>query len=137
MKLYETFEHRADIGVRGYGKSREEAFENGAKAMFSVMVDIAGVNPVDTEEISCEAPDTETLFVEWLNNLLSAAHLSGKLFSGFKVWITDNSLKGIATGERIDRNRHHIMTEVKGATYSALKVEKKDDVYVVQCIVDV
>ena len=135
--MYETFEHRADIGVRGYGKSLEEAFENGAKAMFSVVVDIEGVRPVETEEISCEAPDTETLFVEWLNNLLSAAHLSGKLFSGFKVEITDNSLKGLAFGERLDKNRHHIMTEVKGATYSNLKVDKEDDMFVAQCIVDV
>lgn len=135
--MYETFEHRADIGIRGYGKSLEEAFENGAKAMFSVMVDICEVQPVETEEINCEAPDRETLFVEWLNNLLSAAHLSGKLFSSFKVVITDNSLKGLAAGEKIDKNRHHLMTEVKAATYSALKVEKKDDIYVAQCIVDV
>ncbi len=135
--MYETFEHRADIGVRGYGKSLEEAFENGAKAMFSVMVDIEGVRPVETEEIICEAPDIEILFVEWLNNLISHAHLSGKLFSCFKVEITENSLKGLAIGERIDKNRHHIMTEVKGATYSNLKVDKEDDMFVAQCIVDV
>ena len=135
--MYETFEHRADIGVRGYGKSLEEAFENGAKAMFSVMVDIEGVRPVETEEIICEAPDIEILFVEWLNNLISIAHLSGKLFSGFKVEITDNSLKGLAIGERIDKNRHHIMTEVKGATYSNLKVDKEGDMFIAQCIVDV
>lgn len=135
--MYETFDHRADIGVRGFGKSMEEAFENGAKAMFSVMVDIGEVKPAGTEDIICEAPDSETLFVEWLNNLLSVAHLTGKLFSGFKVEITGNSLKGLAIGERIDKKRHHILTEVKAATYSTLKVEKKDDVYVAQCIVDV
>ncbi len=45
MKPYEQFEHKADVGVRGYGKTIEEAFENGAKAMFSIMVNIAKIEP--------------------------------------------------------------------------------------------
>ncbi len=135
--MYETFDHRADIGIRGYGRGVEEAFENGARAMFSVMVDIKEVKPVDREEISCEAPDLETLFVEWLNNLLSVAHLNGELFSTFKVEISGVKLKGSAWGEGLDKERHHIMTEVKAATYSMLKVDREDDVYIAQCIVDV
>lgn len=135
--MYETFDHRADIGVRGYGRSVEEAFENGARAMFSVMVDIKEVKPIDREEISCDAPDLETLFVEWLNNLLSVAHLNGELFSTFKVKISGVKLEGSAWGERLDKERHHIMTEVKAATYSMLKVVKENDVYIAQCVVDV
>ena len=137
MKRYETFDHRADIGIRGYGKSVEEAFENGAKAMFSVMVDINDVKPVDKEDIDCEAPDLETLFVEWLNNLLSNAHLNGMLFCSFKVEINANKLRGSAWGERLEKHTDHLMTEVKAATYSMLKVVKEDDGYIAQCIVDV
>ena len=135
--LYETFDHRADIGIRGYGKSVEEAFENGAKAMFSVMVDIDDVKPVNREDINCEAPDLETLFVEWLNGLISVAHLNGKLFCKFKVKIAADKLTGSAWGERLDKEKHHMMTEVKAATYSQLKVVKEDDTYIAQCIVDV
>jgi len=135
--LYETFDHKADVGVRGYGKSMEEAFENGAKALFSVMVDLKDVKPEVREDISCEASDLEMLFVEWLNTLLSLSHLSGRLFCDFRVTIKGNSLTGSAWGEGIDRGRHHIMTEVKGATYSMLKVGKEGDVYIAQCIVDV
>ena len=29
---YELLDHEADIGIRGYGNTIEEAFENGAKA---------------------------------------------------------------------------------------------------------
>ncbi len=137
MRAYETFEHRADVGVRGYGRRVEEAFENGAKAMFSVMADINDVKPQDMEEVSCDAPDMEYLFVEWLNNLLSVSHLRSKIFSSFKVEINGNKLKGSAWGEKIDPGRHKLMTEVKAATYSMLKVSKEDDVYVAQCVVDV
>ncbi len=137
MKTYETFDHRADIGIRGYGNSMEEAFENGAKAMFSVMVDIDDVKSVDKEEIRCEAPDLEMLFVEWLNGLLSVSYLHGKFFSNFKVAITGNKLEGSAWGEGFDKERHHVMTEVKAATYSMLKIEKEEGLYMAQCVVDV
>ncbi len=137
MKTYETFEHRADIGIRGYGIRVEEAFENGAKAMFSVMVDINEVKAQESREISCEAPDMDYLFVEWLNNLLSVSHLNGMVFSNFKVEIMGQELKGSAWGERIDQGRHKLMTEVKAATYSMLKVGREDDMYFAQCIVDV
>ncbi len=135
--LYETFDHRADIGVRGYGKSAEEAFENGTKALFSVMVDLKDVKPEEREDVSCEASDPEMLFVEWLNSLLSLSHLSDKLFCNFKVRIEGNRLTGSAWGERLDKEKHHMMTEVKGATYSMLKVGREGDVYIAQCIVDV
>lgn len=135
--LYETFDHRADIGVRGYGKSAEEAFENGAKALFSVMVDLKDVKPEEREDVSCEASDPEMLFVEWLNSLLSLSHLSDKLFCNFEVRIEGNRLTGSAWGERLDKEKHHMMTEVKGATYSMLKVGREGDVYIAQCIVDV
>lgn len=137
MRAYETFEHRADVGVRGYGRRVEEAFENGAKAMFSVMADINDVKPQDMEEVTCDAPDMEYLFVEWLNNLLSVSHLRGKIFSSFKVEINGNKLKGSAWGEKIDPGRHKLMTEVKAATYSMLKVAKENDIFVAQCVVDV
>lgn len=135
--FYETFDHRADIGVRGYGKSMEEAFENGAKALFSVMVDLKDVEPQEREDVRCEASDPEMLFVEWLNSLLSLSRLSDKLFCNFKVETEGNRLSGSAWGERFDKKKHHMMTEVKGATYSMLKVGREGDLYIAQCIVDV
>ncbi|MCC7201520.1 MAG: archease [Nitrospirae bacterium] len=137
MKAYETFEHRADIGIRGFGKRVETAFENGARAMFSVIVDIADVKAQERKEVYCEAPDNDYLFVEWLNSLLSVAHLSRMVFSNFEVELSGNQLKGTAWGELIDPARHKLMTEVKAATYSMLKVGREDDMYVAQCIVDV
>ncbi len=137
MKTYETFEHRADIGIRGYGRRVENSFENGAKAMFSVMADISKVRAEERNDVTCEAPDMEYLFIEWLNNLISLSHLKGMLFSSFKVEITGNRLNGTAWGEHIDTGRHRLMTEVKAATYSSLKVAKENDIYIAQCVVDV
>jgi SHS2 domain-containing protein len=136
---YETFDHEADIGVRGYGNTLEEAFENVARAMFSVMVDLSKVKPVKKFHIKAEAPDAETLLVEWLNQLLAIADLEGYLFSDFKVKILQDGthLEGYAIGEPIDTERHEISVEVKGATYSMLEVGKEDGRYKAQCVVDV
>jgi SHS2 domain-containing protein len=137
VKRYETFEHKADIGIRGYGRTAEEAFQNGARALFSVMVDLETVEGNEKQDIECSADDVETLFVEWLNGLLSVADAEGLVFSDFGVKIEENRLKGWALGERLDCEKHNPVVEVKAATYHMLKVEKTDDLYIAQCVVDV
>lgn len=134
---FERFEHRADVGVRGRGETLEKAFEEGARAMFSVMVDLNTVKPLEAFEIEVSAQDEEVLFVEWLNELLSLADLNDMVFSEFEVEIAGNSLKGRASGEKWDLKRHEPKTEVKAATYSSLSVKNENGSYVAQCIVDV
>jgi SHS2 domain-containing protein len=134
---YETFEHEADIGIKGFGRTLGEAFENGARAMFSIMLDLARVEARDKVRIYCSAPDEETLFVEWLNELLAQASLKEMAFSDFKVETLDRGeLHGYALGEKLDQEKHKVKVEVKAATYSMLKVYK-NKIYTAQCIVDV
>ncbi len=137
---YELLEHEADIGIRGYGNMIEEAFENGAKAMFSIMIDLETVESEKNVEITCEAPDIEALFVEWLNELLTKKDIKEMSFSRFKVKIYKDDiykLEGTASGEKFDQKKHKAKLEVKGASYSGLKIGKKDEKVFIQCIVDV
>jgi len=103
------------------------------------MVDLSKVKPVKKFHIEAEAPDVEALLVEWLNQLLAIADLEGYLFSDFRVKISEDGthLEGYAMGEPIDREKHEISVEVKGATYSMLEVDKEDGRYRAQCVVDV
>lgn len=142
MVKYEQFEHQADVGIRGYGKTTEEAFENGAKAMFSVIVSLEKVEPKKEIKIKCEAVNLEELFVEWLNKLLSEAGIENLVFSDFRIKEIKKAdsgykLSGVAKGEELDLEKHEPKVEVKAATYSQLKVEKIGDQYIVQTIVDV
>ena len=75
------------------------------------------------------------LLVFWL--LFGGASINEMVFSQFMVNIKDNSLTGAAKGEHLDPEKHKIKTEVKAATYSQLKVEEKDGLFVVRCVVDV
>ncbi len=137
---YETFEHEADVGIAGYGRTLEEAFENAARAMFSVMVELDTVEPKDEVRVEVEAEEVEMLLVEWLNELLSQAHLSGMVFRDFRVKIRREGsmrLEGVAMGERLNPEKHLLKVEVKAATYSMLEVGRRDGRYYARCIVDV
>ena len=130
--VYEYFEHQADIGIIGIGNSLEEAFEEAAKAMIQIMADINTIEDKEKYDIFIKAKDKEELFIEWLNEILGQMDLNGVLFSKFKIEIKKNKeyiLKGKAFGEKIDPKKHHLKTEAKAASYSQLKVEKKNNKY--------
>ncbi len=134
---YETFDHQADIGVRGFGASLEEAYANAAAAMYSVIVDIERVAQHESRTVHVSAGDREQLLVEWLNALLALSDIERMLFARFEVRIEGNDLSGTAWGEKLDRLRHEPKVEVKGATYHLLKVAKEGGRYTAQCVVDV
>ena len=135
--LYETFEHQADIGIRGFGASLEEAFENSARALYSVMVRMDAVKALEERTVTVSAPDHELLLVEWLNALLSLSDIERMVFSMFEVKINGTVLSGSAWGEKLDPGRHEPNVEVKGATYHLLRITKNDGQYMAQCVVDV
>lgn len=134
---HETFEHGADIGIRGKGRTLEEAFSNGAKALFALMADLSTIEPQKEIQVECTAPDIETLFMVWLNQLISLADIEKMVLSEFNVTIRNNNLTAVARGESIDPQKHDLGVEVKGATYTMLKVSKKGGYFIAQCVVDV
>src|SRR5512145_1053365 len=134
---YETFEHEADIGIRGFGRTLEEAFAHAAAAMYSVIVDLGRVEPNVSRSVNASADDREQLLVEWLNTLLAISDIERLVFSKFEVRIEANALAGTAWGEHLDRSRHRPNVEVKGATYHQLSVRQENGRFVAQCVVDV
>jgi tRNA nucleotidyltransferase (CCA-adding enzyme) len=135
---WQHFEHGADIGVRGIGATRAEAFAEAAVALTAVIVDPQTVIGATAIDIECAAPDDELLLADWLNALIFEMATRGMLFRRFVVALDDHRLIGKAWGERVDRARHHPAVEVKGATYTALSVaQRADGNWIAQCIVDV
>ena len=137
-RAWEHFEHQADVGVRGLGPSKAAAFEEAARALTAVVTDPDAVAAAEAVDIACEAPDDELLLAEWLNSLVYEMATRGLLFARIEVAIEDGRLTGRAWGERVDRQRHQPAVEVKGATYTALKVARLEDGrWLAQCVVDV
>ena len=135
---WELFPHDADIGIRGFGPTMEIAFEQAALAVTATITDPRTVAPHQAVDIVCEAPDSEFLFVEWLNALVYEMATRRMLFSRFAVRIQGKGLQAMAWGEPIDMPRHEPATEVKGATLTALRVgQRSNGNWIAQCVVDV
>jgi SHS2 domain-containing protein len=134
---WEHFPHGADIGLRGFGATPEEAFEQAACAL-TAAVTYVEVAPEIAVEISCEAPDLELLLVEWLNAVIYEMAVRRMLFGAFAVRIVGGRLEGALFGEPVDVARHAPASEPKGATYTALKVARDDaGLWSAACVVDV
>lgn len=134
----EHFAHGADIGIRGIGASREAAFEQAAIALSEIVTQRHAIEPKTAVAIECKAPSDALLLVDWLNALIYHMSADRMLFSRFSVTIVDHRLRAEAWGEPVDRDRHAPAVEPKGATYTALKVERgPDGQWTAQCVVDV
>jgi len=137
-RRWEHFPHDADIGIRGIGASKEEAFAQAALALTAVITDPRAVAPRDIVEMTCEAPDDELLFVDWLNALVYEMATRHMLFSRFEVHLAEEQLRARAWGEVVDVARHQPAVEVKGATYTELVVKQDPSgAWLAQCVVDV
>ena len=135
---WEHFYHMADIGVRGRGKTLAQAFEQVAIAMTAVITEPERIQPQQAIELSCAAPDQELLLVDWLNALVYEMATRKMLFSRFDVTLQAQQLTARAWGEKIDIARHEPTVEIKGATYTELKVAQlTDGSWMAQCVVDV
>ncbi|MFY0572255.1 archease [Archangium lansingense] len=130
--------HGSDIGVWGWGWTQEEAFERAAVALCAVITEPSKVLPRESVDVSCEAPDTEVLFTDWLNALIYEMSARRMLFSRFEVHLTGGRLEGRAWGEPVEVERHEPAVEVKAATLTGLAVRREaDGGWYVQCVVDV
>ena len=140
--VWEHFAHGADIGVRGIARTREAAFEQAAIALSAVVTDPSTIRDAEATPVHCQAPDGGLLLVDWLNEVVYEMAVGRRLFRRFDVSIQDENgtltLDAVAWGEPVDRIRHEPAVEVKGATQTELRVERRPDgAWVAQCVVDV
>ena len=82
--MWEHFAHAADIGIRGRGDTRDEAFAGAALAVTAVVTDPDHVEARFAVPIRCTAPDEEILLVEWLNAVIVPRVRSGRAILIFR-----------------------------------------------------
>ena len=88
-RRWEHFPHEADMGIRGFGATLEEAFEQAAAAMTAIIADLDKIEPKQKIKIRCQAGDDELLFVDWLNSLICEMDTRKMLFSRFEVSVAN------------------------------------------------
>lgn len=137
MKKYELINHTADIGIKVYGKSLNELFENAGLAMFEIIAWLKKIKKKHIIEFKVEANSFEELMQAWLSQLLLKFNLEKFLFVEFKVRkICKNYLFAEAYGEIFNPLKHKLKREIKLVTYHQLELKKENNIYQMQIIFD-
>ncbi|RJR41579.1 MAG: archease [Deltaproteobacteria bacterium] len=134
---YRQLSHTADLGLRIWGVTPEELFENAGEALTAVLTDRRRLRLKETEEIAVEAPDLEALLVAWLNRLLYLYDVDAFLGREFQILeLQPQFLKARARGETYDPERHLAGTAIKAATYHHLEIKNRNGRWEATVILD-
>ncbi len=136
--MYEIFEHTADFGIRVRADNVNDLFADAARGLFSLMVANLGIlQPVEEVAIEINGGDPEELFHDWLAELLYQFNVHRMVLGEFMVDVAKEKVSATARGEKLDLQRHLLEVEVKAITWHALKIEKTDEGWIGEVIVDV
>lgn len=132
---FEILEHTADVGVRGWGETVEEAFIQATLGL----LDIVGVwqpGSGEREHIEVEAHDLGALLVDWLGEVLYLQDTRDVVVSGLEV---SSVQEGRARGwvELAPRPEEIEGTAVKAITYHQLEVTERQGRWVAQVFLDI
>jgi len=137
LKKYQHIDHTADLGIKVFGSTLAELFENAAFGLFDNVTNLEKVNPDSEFSVEVQATDREALLVNWLSELNYLFFTRKELFKYFQVnEIDDEHLTATVEGEKLDLDRHEIYTEVKAVTYHKLYVKECDRGWGAQVIFD-
>ena len=139
---FKIIEHTADVGIKVFGKTLEELFENAAVGMYNIICsnfEHIAQDVIYSNTIS--EYDLETLLVSFLNDLLFQTFTNKLLFSKFliKSLKIENQFCSISFecyGEKYQKEKHGVLTELKSATFHQINIEKINDVFLTTIIFD-
>jgi SHS2 domain-containing protein len=139
---FEFLEHTADVYVRAYGRTMEEAYENAALSMFETITDSNKIAQTQEETLDVEAEDQYALLYNWLEALLVKSETQNMLYSKFQIqnWKeTADTFKFSAKiwGETFDPTKHPQKVAVKAITYHRMVVIKEKEAVTLEFILDI
>lgn len=142
-RSWQILDHTADVIIEGKGKTLEKAFEAIAIALQNVMVDTETIKPVKNLEdsIKLQNPSKEELLFEFLSRIVFIKDTKKFVFKDIEVKIkNDNNFVEVyflMKGEKLSIKKHKIYCDVKGVSYSELKIVQENNYYICKCVVDV
>ena len=131
---FKYLDHTGESWIVASGQSLEEAFGEGAKALFNLMVPLAQIEPRESRPVTCSAESLDRLFFEWLNELIFIKDVEGLIFCKFELSPITRvemgyTLEARVHGELFDPDIHDGHVDVKAATYSELTCEQTSEGY--------
>ena len=135
MKKFEILEHKADLKIRVFGKTKEELFENAMVGMLkSAKYEKEVKNQKSKIKIKIKSIDLPSLLVDFLSEVLYLVETKKLVFENveFKKF-TENEIEAILIGKPLKRMGVHI----KAVTYHDLKILQKKEGFEAEILFDI
>ncbi len=124
MERYVLIDHTADMMVRAFGSTLEECFGNAAYALFDQTVDLSNVGTSESVDIRVTGIDDEDRLFSFLSEMLFIEDADNLILREFDVRFEGNDVVCTARGERLDRSKHRVRSEVKAVTYHMMQIDR-------------
>ncbi len=140
---FEFRDHTADVQVRSWGSSLEEAFSQTAYSLMATITpNLKKITPKVERELTVEAEDKEALLFDFLSEFLYIFDVDELVFNEIHVRsiekFNDNyKLRATLVGEKFDLDKHEIGIEVKAITYSFLNIDEKHKSTIIDIVFDI
>ena len=125
MERYVLIDHTADMMVKAFGNTLEECFGNAAYALFDQTVDLSNISECEETEIRVTGIDDEDRLYSFLAEMLFIEDADNLILKDFDVRFEGEDVVCRARGERLDRSRHRIKSEIKAVTYHMMEIDRE------------
>ena len=135
---YSILDHPADMGIEACAATIEEAFEQAAEALISIILDPSRIECEESREVTIDAIDIEHLLVKWLSEILYLYDGERFVVGRFHVdELNDTHLKARLLGEKFFPSKHSTKLDVKAITYHQLQIDRGHDGVRVRVFLDI
>jgi len=130
-----------DLSFVARAPTLEGLFRSAAEAFLAVTLeDASTLETRERRELTLEEPDLELLLLRFVNELVFLRDASELLLRPERLRVTQDGVARLAAtlaGERIDRRRHDLRSDVKAATAHRLRVAETPEGWEARLTLDV
>ncbi len=135
MKKFEILEHKADLKIRVFGKTKEELFLNALLGMTeSLKPDVKPGGKI-IRQIKINSLDSPALLVDFLSEVLYLIQVNKEIYNNvrFKKF-TNTEIEAELFGQKVER----FGEDIKAVTYHQLDVcQRKDGIWETTVLFDI
>lgn len=122
MKKYEILEHKADLKIRAFGKTKEELFSNALLGMSENQKPEIKQKKKIKRNIKIKSPDSPALLVDFLSKVLYLTQVNKEIYDKVKfLKFTNIELEAELSGQKVER----FGEDIKAVTYHGLDIRQE------------
>jgi SHS2 domain-containing protein len=129
----------ADIAFEATGKDLNELFKSAAQAVIESLANPKTVKPIIKKEIKKKAKNIENLLLELLEEIIYLKDKDAIVFHDIEVSVNEKKMevKAVLHGDDVQPEKQELHQDVKAVTMHYYLVEKKNDKWKANVVLDI